>query len=121
MPDFSWVNDYTPIICIPPFAWLCKRRAQNKKTRTYIDTETQTGEQKCPLSMFRAYVNASLKTLNDLRLLNEEVTVVTAVAHIFNFQPISVGGFIIPCRGNSCQGGVYKMCKMCDRWEYCSV
>lgn len=32
-------------------------------TRVYMDTEPQTDEHDCSLSMFRAYVNTGLKTL----------------------------------------------------------
>ncbi len=48
-------------------------------------------------------------------LSSDRVTVITVVAHIFNFHPTSVGRFIIPYAGNFCQGGVNKLD---ERWEY---
>lgn len=46
--------------------------------------------------------------MDDRYFSNEEETVVTVVAHIFNFNLTSVGDFIIPYAGNFCQGRVNK-------------
>lgn len=43
--------------------------------------------------------------MDDRYFSNEEETVVTVVAHIFDFYPTFVGDFIIPYAGNFCQGG----------------
>lgn len=42
--SFVLILNFDTIICIPPFDFYVIKARQNKKTRTYIETETQMSE-----------------------------------------------------------------------------